>query len=135
MTDFKTMRLPQDRDVVAPDGADVRVLLALEAGSMAHFELAAGETSVAETHHSVEEIWYFMSGHGQMWRKDDNREEVVTVEPGVCISIPVGCEFQWRSDNDEPLAAVAITMPPWPGGMEARKVEGKWRPTVASGPG
>jgi hypothetical protein len=30
----------------------------------------------------------------------------------------------------EPLAAVAVTMPPWPGENEAYFVEGKWRATV-----
>ena len=135
MSKFETMRIPHDPDVVAPDGADVRVLLALRGGSMAHFELPAGQTSVAEAHHTVEEIWYFLSGRGEMWRKQGEREEVVPVEPGVCISIPVGCEFQWRSISDEPLAALGVTMPPWPGGQEAYAVKGMWRATVPSGPG
>ena len=53
---FATKRLPAERDVVAPDGGDVRVLLALRGGSMAHFTLAAGETSRAVAHRTVEEI-------------------------------------------------------------------------------
>ena len=40
MTGFHTKRLPTAPDVVAPDGSDVRILLALNGGSMAHFELA-----------------------------------------------------------------------------------------------
>ena len=40
--DFDTMQLPGAPDAVAPDGSDVRVLLRLGRGSMAHFELAAG---------------------------------------------------------------------------------------------
>ncbi len=42
---FDTMQLPDVPDVVAPDGSDVRVLLRLGRGSMAHFELAAGRVS------------------------------------------------------------------------------------------
>ena len=38
---FDTMQLPAAPDAVAPDGSDVRVLLQLGRGSMAHFELAA----------------------------------------------------------------------------------------------
>jgi hypothetical protein len=35
-TDFDTMQLPGARDVVAPDGSDVRILLQLGRGGMAH---------------------------------------------------------------------------------------------------
>jgi mannose-6-phosphate isomerase-like protein (cupin superfamily) len=102
---------------------------------MAHFELAPGQTSVAEAHHTVDEIWYFVRGRGEMWRKLGDQEEVVPVDPGVCITIPVGTHFQWRSFGYEPLAAIGVAMPPWPGGGEAYSVEGKWESTVESGPG
>lgn len=130
VTPFATKRLPAVRDVVAPDGSDVRVLLSLRGGSMAHFALAPGQTSRAVTHRSVEEIWFFLSGRGEMWRKQGEREEIVPVEPGVCLTIPLGTHFQFRSFGDEPLTAVAVTMPPWPGEGEAVIVGGPWPPTV-----
>jgi mannose-6-phosphate isomerase-like protein (cupin superfamily) len=65
-----------------------------------------------------------------MWRKDDQREEVVPLESGVCVTIPLGTRFQFRSLGPEPLAAVAVTMPPWPGAGEAYAVDGRWPPTV-----
>ena len=43
MAGFGTMRLPVARDDVAPDGSDVRVLLSLSSGGLAHFELAPGK--------------------------------------------------------------------------------------------
>jgi hypothetical protein len=52
------MQLPETPDVIAPDGSDVRVLLQLGQGSVAHFELAAGRVSRPVAHHSVDEIWY-----------------------------------------------------------------------------
>lgn len=121
-----TKRLPAQPDVTAPDGSDVRVLLALKGGSMSHFELAPGKTSAAVAHHTVEEIWFFLTGQGEMWREQAGVEEMVTVEPGVCITIPLGTKFQFRSSGDQPLAAIAITMPPWPGDDEAYPVKGKW---------
>jgi mannose-6-phosphate isomerase-like protein (cupin superfamily) len=127
---FRMMRLPAARDAVAPDGSDVRVLLALKGGGMAHFELAAGQCSTAVMHRTVEEIWLFLSGRGEMWRKQGEREEIVSAERGVCITIPVGTHFQFRSIGPEPLAAVGITMPPWPGEGEAIVVRGRWQPTV-----
>ena len=128
--DFSTKRLPVARDEVAPDGSDVRILLRLEGGGMAYFELPPGQTSTAITHRTVEEIWFFLTGRGEMWRKQNDREEVVPVEPGVCLTIPLGTHFQIRSFGYGPLAAVGITMPPWPGEGEAFEVKGKWEPTV-----
>jgi len=121
--------LPDRPDVTAPDGSDVRVLLSLKGGSMAHFELAEGGISKPVTHKTVDEIWYFIEGLGVMWRKLDGREETVRVEAGVCITIPVGTHFQFRSLGPGPLKAVAVTMPPWPGAGEAVDVQGLWKPT------
>lgn len=59
MSSFASMRLPVERTDIAPDGSDVRVLLGLAEGGMAHFELAQGETSTAVTHRTVQEIWFF----------------------------------------------------------------------------
>ncbi len=130
MADFSTKRLPSTPDTVAPDGSDVRILLGLTGGGMAHFELAPGATSIAVAHRTVEEIWYILGGRGEMWRKQGDREEIVTVEPDVCLTIPLGTAFQFRSFGSEPLTAVAITMPPWPGEDEAYPVQGKWLPTL-----
>lgn len=130
MTNFSTKRLPAHADVIAPDGSVVRILLELSGGSMAHFELIPGQTSKAVTHRTVEEIWFFLSGRGQMWCKQADREEVVSVESGVCLTIPLGTHFQFRSTGDESLTAIAITMPPWPGDGEASTVMGRWESTV-----
>ena len=129
MTSLHTKRLPTAPDVVAPDGSDVRILLALSRGSMAHFELAPGQTSAPVAHRTIEEIWYFLRGRGEMWRKLNEQEEVVAVTPGVCLTIPLGTHFQFRSFGPEPLAALGITMPPWPGEDEAYEVAGKWAPS------
>jgi mannose-6-phosphate isomerase-like protein (cupin superfamily) len=123
---FDTMQLPGEPDVIAPDGSGVRVLLRLARGSMAHFELGAGQISRAVAHRSVEEIWYVMHGHGQMWRRQGDREETVPLHPGTCVSIPSGTSFQFRADSSGPLAAVGVTMPPWPGTDEAYEVPGAW---------
>ena len=124
------MMLPAATDLLAPDGSEVRLLLSLAAGGMAHFRLAAAQVSRAVRHRSVEEIWYVLSGTGEMWRSHGGREEVFALSPGLCLSIPVGVRFQFRAAKAGPLAVVAITMPPWPGDAEAEAVAGKWPPTV-----
>ena len=127
---FETKRLPSTPQAVAPDGSDVRILLALGAGGMAHFELGPGQTSRAVTHRTVEEIWYFVSGRGEMWRQQGEESGVVDVSAGVCLTIPLGTWFQFRCIGTEPLAAIGVTMPPWPGEGEAVFVKGQWQPTV-----
>jgi len=97
---------------------------------MARFELAAGQTSRAVAHRTVDEIWLFVAGRGELWRRQGGREEVVPVEAGVCVTIPAGTHFQFRSLSGEALAAIGVTMPPWPGDGEATPVPGKWKASV-----
>jgi mannose-6-phosphate isomerase-like protein (cupin superfamily) len=130
---FATMQLPAQRTVVAADGSDVRVLLALKGGSMAHFSLQAGQTASAVTHRTVEEVWYVVQGQGEMWRKQGSVEEAVVLIPGVCLTIPLGTHFQFRAATDQPLGAVCVTMPPWPtdpAADEAVPVAGPWTATA-----
>jgi mannose-6-phosphate isomerase-like protein (cupin superfamily) len=127
---FATSRLGTFPDAIAPDGSEVRVLCRTDRGSLAHFTLPPHAVSKAMAHHTVEEVWYFVSGHGQIWRRLHEHEDIVDVEPGVAITIPVGTHFQFRSTSHEPLTAVGTTMPPWPGDGEAFAVDGIWQPNV-----
>src|SRR5262245_437493 len=114
-TPFATLSLPAERTVLAPDGSDVRVLLGLQGGGMAHFRLPAGAVARAVMHRTVEELWFIVEGSGQMWRRQDGREQTVDLLPGICLTIPLGTQFQFRADSHTALCAVAVTMPPWPG--------------------
>jgi mannose-6-phosphate isomerase-like protein (cupin superfamily) len=126
MSALATIRLPSERTAVAPDGSDVRVLLGLASGCMSHFELGAGKTSIAVAHRTVEEIWFITAGRGEMWRKQGEREETISLEPGVCLTIPLGTHFQFRASSTEGVSAIGVTMPPWPGEGEAVSVAGPW---------
>jgi mannose-6-phosphate isomerase-like protein (cupin superfamily) len=123
---FRTMALAPQPDTVAPDGMNVRLLSALAGGSMAHFELPPGAISAAVAHRTVEEIWFFLNGEGEMWRKLGEAEEITQIRPGICVTIPLHTHFQVRSTGANSLTAVAITMPPWPGEGEAFRVAGVW---------
>ena len=127
---FDAKRLRSKPDAIAPDGSEVRLLCSATRGSVAHFALPPNAVSRAVAHTSVEEVWFFVSGRGQLGRRSDAREEIVEVEHGVSITIPVGTHFQFRSDPHEPLVAVGMTMPPWPGDGEAYAIEGRWTATV-----
>jgi mannose-6-phosphate isomerase-like protein (cupin superfamily) len=121
-----TLHISNQADAIAPDGSEVRFLASTIRGSMAQFTLPAGKISGAVVHGTVEEVWFFTSGQGQMWRKNNQTEEIVKIIPGLSISIPVGTQFQFRNDSTEPLIAIGTTMPPWPGDKEAQNVKGIW---------
>jgi mannose-6-phosphate isomerase-like protein (cupin superfamily) len=123
---LKVRQLSTDYDVLAPDGSEVRLLAECGRGSMAHFTLPVGQTSLAVAHHTVEEVWYILSGVGEMWRKVDDAESITVLREGLSLTIPVGAHFQFRNTGDVPLKAVAVTMPPWPEMDEAFEVTGKW---------
>ena len=139
-----TAVLPGEASAVAPDGSEVRLLVVSDHGGMAHFQLRPNEASVAVAHRTLDEMWYFVAGRGVMWRKHGDAEdggEQVDVYPGVALTIPADTHFQFKSVGAEPLAAVAVTMPPWPGigdmsgKGEVYFVNGPWEATVTSGIG
>ncbi len=99
---------------------------------MAHFELPPGAVSHAVTHQTVEEIWYVLSGRGELWRRQGGSERVDALRPGTSVTIPLGTAFQFRAENGLSLCFLAVTMPPWPGMDEGVRVAGPWRPTVSS---
>ena len=126
MERFESKRLSPAVDAIAPDGSEVRLLCSATRGSMAHFSLPGGQVSRAVAHRSIEEVWYFLAGQGRFWRKRGKEQDVVDVSEGVSISIPAGTHFQFRNDGEDPLTAVGVSMPPWPGECEAYTVEGVW---------
>jgi mannose-6-phosphate isomerase-like protein (cupin superfamily) len=131
---FETQPLQDASEVVAPDGSAVRPLCRItDAGSFAHFQLEPGEVAKAVSHATVQEIWYVVAGAGEMWRRQNGHEHTVTLQPGVCLTIPLGTVFQFRAaEGDHPLEIVAATMPPWPvsSNDEARPESGPWRPEL-----
>ncbi len=130
MAEFATLGPGAGFSERAPDSSDVRVLLALPSASMIRVELAAGAVAKAVAHRTVEELWFVLAGRGEMWRKQERHEEIVALEPGMCLSIPLGTHFQFRASPTEPVSAVAVTIPPWPGEHEAEFVAGPWQPTL-----
>ncbi len=119
-------RLGAEADGLAPDGSQIRFLLSGHRGALNHFTLPPGATSTAVAHKTIEELWYFLSGTGQLWRRRGEHEVIVDVGPGSCLNIPTAVHFQFRSTGDEPLRFIVATMPPWPGDDEAYEVRGPW---------
>jgi mannose-6-phosphate isomerase-like protein (cupin superfamily) len=113
-------------DYTAPDGSEIQELLTVSGGGLAHCRLPAGRISTAVRHQTVEEIWFFLSGAGEMWRKLGDVAEVTPVHTGISVNIPVGTHFQFRNNGEEPLDFIIVTIPRWPGPQDAIAVPGKW---------
>lgn len=123
---MQVKQLPESYDNLAPDGSEIRGLLRLAGANMVHCTLPVGKTSSPVAHRTVEEIWYFLSGQGEVWRKNGEEEQVTEVFAGICLTIPLGTSFQFRNIGEEPLCFIISTLPPWPGPQEAFPVPGKW---------
>lgn len=124
---FASARPAERHDVLAPDGSEIRLLPRLTGGSMVHCTLPPEAVSLAVTHRTVDELWYVLAGTGELWRRQDKREEIVPLTPHTAHSIPLGTHFQFRNPGTEPLRLVIVTMPPWPGPDEAVRVADHWR--------
>jgi len=123
---FAIKQLPPHCDSLAPDGSEIRLLGTVRGGSMVHCTLPVGRTSKAVKHQTVEEIWFFTAGQGQVWRKLADYEQITETHPGLSLTIPLGTSFQFRTIGDEPLTFIIATIPGWPGPQEALAVEGCW---------
>jgi mannose-6-phosphate isomerase-like protein (cupin superfamily) len=123
---IQTCALPREPSHIAPDGSEIRLLPDMNGGGLCHCTLLPGRTSAAVAHRSVEEIWYFLQGSGEIWRKLEKDETVESVDAGICITIPPRTHFQFRNTGETPLVSVIATMPPWPGPQEAERVAEYW---------
>jgi mannose-6-phosphate isomerase-like protein (cupin superfamily) len=127
---FETRSLADTIDHIAPDGSEIRLLAQANGGGLAHCTLPAGKTSSAVVHKTVEEIWFFTAGSGQVWRKVNDVERIIDVHPGLSLTIPTGVRFQFRNTVDGPLEFIIPTMPHWPGPQKARSVPGYWESAI-----
>ncbi|HEX6548842.1 MAG TPA: cupin domain-containing protein [Candidatus Dormibacteraeota bacterium] len=113
-------------DAIAPDGSEIhfRVLDAQRA-SLVEVVLAPGRTTRTVRHRTVEEIWYFLAGSGDVWLHGPATPGTIrSVAPGDTVVIPTGWDFQFRATGSEPLRFLCYTSPPWPGEEEAQLVRG-----------
>jgi mannose-6-phosphate isomerase-like protein (cupin superfamily) len=122
----QTKQVPKNYDYQAPDGSEIRLLLEVKGGGLCHCTLPVGGVSKAVKHKTVDEVWYFISGKGIVWRKNGSIEDEINVKRGTSISIPVGTHFQFKNIGKMPLKFIILTSPCWTGAEEAVSVIGKF---------
>jgi len=114
------------RDYLAPDGSEIYLLATGTHGNICQCILPEGGTSRAVSHKTVEELWYFLEGEGEVWRGGLCGDRPVPVRNGSSLVIPTQTPFQFRNTGSGPLKFLITTMPPWPGPHEARSEKGHW---------
>lgn len=128
---YKTVSLPSFMNYFAPDGSQISLLKEGERGGLCECTLGPGAVTAAVQHKVVEELWYVVSGSGQLWRQDNEETLTVDIRKGDSLAIPVGVPFQFRAGLDEPLVMLLTTMPGWGNELDADgpiTVEGAWGP-------
>jgi mannose-6-phosphate isomerase-like protein (cupin superfamily) len=118
-------------DDIAPDGSEIYFVVetkhAAKRASLVEVRLSPGAVSKPIQHRTVEEIWYFISGGGLVWRCPPGMRppagHTTPVGPGDALVIPVGWSFQFKASDDAELRFLCYTSPPWPGADEAVAVE------------
>lgn len=118
--------IPSNYDYLAPDGSQIRLLPQMQNLSLAHCTLPPGSVSQAAMHRSVEEIWHFTAGQGELYRKIGEQSEVLSVSKGTSIVIPTRAIFQFRTIGNQPLEFIVATSPPWPGASEVIFANNHW---------
>ena len=127
---MQTRRFPSAPDDRSPAGAEIRLLMDGQTGSMIHSTVPPGQVNRATVHATVSEFWHVLAGEGEIWRRDGTGEETALLRPGVSIDIPVGTAFQYRCTGPDPLQFLCISMPRWPGAQEATVIDGPWQPNA-----
>jgi mannose-6-phosphate isomerase-like protein (cupin superfamily) len=96
-------RLPDRRDSIAFDGAEIRKAFATKEASVVHCTLPPKATSAATRLVAIHEIWYFMGGQGKIWLREE-----AEAGPGTCLELPAGVHFQYCSTGEDPLTWVCV---------------------------
>ena len=128
MNDIFTIKgLSQQKGYSAPDGSEIRLLAETDAGGLSHCTLPAGKISAAVKHKTVKELWYCISGKGEIWQGNGPVNEINLFQTGDSFTIPVGNTFQFKNTGEEPVCILIATIPKWPDPNEAMLVTGHWK--------
>ena len=81
---------------------------------MAHFRLGPRSVGRAILHEELEEIWYCVSGSGELWLSPngDVNEHPILLGAGISFIVHRGVSFQLRNRADVAMNFIGVTMPP-----------------------
>jgi len=123
---FDSKSLAKEINYLAPDTSEIRLLCQMDSGGFCHCTLPPGKVSSPVKHKTVSELWYCVSGSGEIWQARNGDIQVMKFTTGDSFTIPVGNAFQFRNTGDANLCVLIATIPKWPGANEAEPAKGYW---------
>ena len=101
VTSFITKDTSLIREIMRPNNSQI------ERQSLAEATVRPGAATMAHSHPNTEEIYYILSGYGEMAVESERRN----VGPGDAIGIPAGHRHQIRNVGDEDLVLLCCCAP------------------------
>jgi mannose-6-phosphate isomerase-like protein (cupin superfamily) len=94
-----------------------------------HCTLPAGGAIKACRHKTVAQLWYVLSGKGEMWLAEPSgKEQTFPLSAGVSFVVHLGDSFQFRNVGKEDLQLYIVNTTPWSGPEELIPVKNHWKP-------
>jgi mannose-6-phosphate isomerase-like protein (cupin superfamily) len=133
--DHRAATIGVEPTYVSPGGsAEIRMLLQRPEGELTHARCPAGRCSEAAAVSGTSEMFFVMAGRGVLWRKHDDREDVVELRPGRAALIPAGTTYQFRSGPKADLTFMVATLPMWVHENWHAADESAWPAGASEGP-
>ena len=105
--------LSTEPDSASPGGTEIRYLIKSSLGDLTHATCLAGQVALVHRLPELYEAYYVLAGHGEIWRRTDDREGITALRPGRWVEMPPGTEFQFRAGPDTALVFLVVVMPSW----------------------
>ena len=110
---WKSQQLPDNPSYISPSGVtEIRTLPSFVEGEIVHARLPGGHPSTAARLNGCGEIFYILSGEGELWRRTGPVEAVTQLRPGRCVTLPPGIDFQYRATSER-MDFLVATAPRW----------------------
>jgi mannose-6-phosphate isomerase-like protein (cupin superfamily) len=107
---WETQRLAECPTRAAPAAAfTIAILPSFPEGEIAHATAIPDQIAGSARVQGLAELFYVIEGRGQLWRASGNVETVTELEPGVCVTITPGIEYQFRATRHPMTSLVATT--------------------------
>lgn len=126
-THFETTDLASITSFLSDDGSEIRSLPTVNGVETVHCRLPQGGIIQASRHKTVAQLWYVLSGNGDLWlQTHDGKESVVLLKSGVSVTVPLGYKFQFRNTGMQNLDILIVNTTKWSGPGELIPVKNHW---------
>lgn len=133
-TTFTTANLATTTSFLSDDGSEIRPMPSIQGVESVHCRLPKGGAIQASEHRTVSQIWYVISGKGELWLKSHAKKEtVLPLQPGVAVTVPLGYGFQFHNTGEQDLDIFIVNTTKWSGAGELIPIKNHW-PLAAAKP-